>query len=152
MGYGKRICNHCGRLYDGPKCGCRVKREAGTKYHNSFYDSTAWKAVSRFVRVRDFNMDRLALYFRRIGRPEHGVGVRIYDYVIDASTGEIRRLPGGLVVHHIIPRDEDSSKQYDTDNLISLNSSVHEFIHKLYNTDKEAVQNILREAVKTVLP
>lgn len=151
MSYGKKICNHCGRIYSGTKCSCRVKEKTG--YHNSFYDSKAWRSVSRFVRMRDFNTDRLALYFRRVGRPESGVGINIYDYIMDAVTGEIRSLSGALLVHHIIPRDEDASLWYTVDNLITVNSSVHEYIHKLYKTNnKEDVQNILREAVKTILP
>lgn len=154
MNFGKRFCNHCGRLYEGKRCSCRrdSNNERSRKYHDSFYNSPAWVSLSRFIRIRDFNTDRLALYFRRVGRPTHGIGINIYDFVVDATTGEIRRFPGVLVVHHIVPREDDKNLQYTENNLITLNTHVHEYIHQLYGTNKEEVQNILREAVKTELP
>lgn len=148
-----KFCNHCHKLYSGSKCSCRRdnQRERSKKYHDSFYDSPAWRALSRYIRVRDYNMDRLALFCLKYS-PKTFIGIKLCDYVLEASTGQIRTFSGMLVVHHIVPREDDKSLQYDSDNLITLNTHVHEYIHQLYATNKEEVQNLLREAVKADLP
>lgn len=146
-----RYCNHCHKLYDERKgkCPCR-KTEKRVYKTDSFYTGKAWRALSNYIRMRDYNMDRLALYLFRSGTPADGLSVYklLYDYLIDV-TGNIRTLGGSLVVHHIVPRNENYTLQYDVDNLITLNSHAHEFIHQLYSTGKqEEVMAILREAVK----
>lgn len=146
-----KFCNHCGRLYDGTRCSCR-RDNTKKLYHKSFYDSPAWRKLANYIRVRDYNMDRLSLFLSKKGLKEEGVYKLLHDYLIDAY-GEIRRHSGAIVVHHIVPREENYSMQYDVDNLISLNTHVHEYVHQLYGTKhKEEVQNILREAVHETLP
>lgn len=153
-----RFCNHCHKLYDersGP-CRCRSKQKR-VYSHDNFYDGKAWRALSNYIRMRDYNMDRLALYFfLRTETPAdafktQGVYKLLYDYLIDA-TGQMRRFPGGLVVHHIIPRKENYSLQYDINNLITLNTHTHEYIHQLYGQGKQAeCEAILRAAVQADL-
>ena len=149
-----KFCNHCHRLYEGDRCNCRRDTTAKRNiYHKKFYDTPAWRSLSRYIRTRDYNMDRLCLYFSRRGRPESKVGVRLHDFLMDATTGQARAFPGVLLVHHIVPREEDYKRQYEIDNLITLNSTVHEYIHQLYGTpDKAEVQRILQDAVQATLP
>lgn len=144
-----KFCNHCGRLYSGDKCSCR--KEKRIYAHDRFYDSPAWRTLSTAIRTRDYNLDRLQLYFVKKGRPESGVGIYLYDFLIDAY-GTPRRLSGRLLVHHIIPREDNYSRQYDRDNLITLNYHTHEFVHKLYLKHKEEVQAILFDCLETSLP
>lgn len=146
----KRICNHCGRLYVD-KCICRQEKR---KYNRtSFYDTQAWRSLSKFIRIRDYNQDRLMLYFKKIGRPkESGIAQRLYDFVIDANG--VERFTGSLLVHHIVPREDDYALQYETTNLITLNNNVHEYVHQLYtnSSNKAVVQDILHSAVEASLP
>ena len=153
-----RFCNHCGRLYDENKgrCSCRAKVKRQYK-HNEFYDTQQWRAVSRAVRVRDFNLDRLSMFCSKIGseRCKYDETYKLlYCFLIDAYGVDRTHSTGSaLLVHHIVPRNECYAKQYDMDNLISLEYHTHEYIHQLYNTKhKEQVQKILLEAVQTVLP
>lgn len=162
-----RYCNHCHKLYDERTGKCPCRKTVRSPYrHSDFYDGKHWRALSNYIRIRDYDMDRLALYFFRnnffnIGefRTEtpvdafnrSGVYKLLYDYLIDA-TGQMRALGGGLVVHHITPRKENYSLQYDPDNLITLNTHTHEYIHQLYDHGKqEEVERLLREAVKANL-
>ena len=153
-----RICNHCGKLYDENlgRCSCR-KSEKRTYKHESFYDSPRWKALARMIKVRDLCTDRLALYLSRSELPqESDEDARVYkllhDYLIDVY-GNDRRLSERLICHHIIPREDDYSMQYNVDNLISVSSNSHEYIHQLYSHGKQKeVQAILRHAVQATLP
>lgn len=153
-----RICNHCGRMYDEHLggCSCRTK-EKRTYKHENFYDSPRWKALARMIKVRDFCTDRLALYLSRSESPQDASeDARTYkllrDYLIDVY-GNSRRLSERLICHHIIPREDDYSLQYNVDNLISVSNDSHEYIHQLYSQGKqEQVQCILRHAVQATLP
>lgn len=147
----KKFCNHCGRLYE-TKCTCR--KEKRNYKHINFYDSTAWRSLSNFIRTRDYDLCRLAFYMQKHPyNPEtcSGVYKLLYDYLIDAY-GQIRSHGGGinnkLIVHHIVPREDDYSLQYVAENLITLDYHTHEFIHQLYNTKhKKEVQQILKDVI-----
>lgn len=153
-----RFCNHCGKLYNEHLGGCSCRTKEKRKYkHESFYSSVRWKSLSKAIKVRDFCTDRLALYLSRSESPQDSSeDVRTYkllrDYLIDVY-GNDRRLSERLICHHIIPREDDYSRQYDWDNLITVSFDTHEYIHQLYATGKqEQVQCILRHAVQAVLP
>lgn len=146
-----KFCNHCGRLYedrDGGKCRCR--REKREYRHAKFYDTPGWRALSRFVKTRDYLSDRLAMYFMKY-EPANDVEKKLRDYLIDAQ-GQARKLDGVLIVHHILEREKEPGRAYDQENLITLNYHTHEFVHQLYNTNKSAVQDLLFKAVKAELP
>ena len=146
----KRICNHCGKVYSGDRCSC--KREKRVYARNSFYDSPAWRSLSRYIRMRDYEQDRLCMYLIKIGRPSDiCVLQKLYDYCIDAS-GLPRYRGDRLIAHHIVPREDNYSLQYTIDNLITVGNSVHEYIHQLYAHEKESVQKILTAAVEASLP
>lgn len=162
----KAICNHCGRLHEvGTRCNCkqtqRIDRERWKEYarnNDGFYNSKAWRSVSRYVRQRDCNLDRLAMYlsWMRHNSPQDASGWpalynTLADYLLTA-TDDARHFGGVVVVHHIIPREDDKSRWYDLENLITLNSTTHEFIHQLYaDGHKQEVQRLLFEAVKADL-
>lgn len=144
-----KFCNHCGRLYED-KCICRknIKREY---VHNNFYDSNGWKSCSRFVRVRDFNLDRLQMYFTKY-KPENKTEQNIYNFVMDVN-GNPRQFSKRLIVHHVKELESNFSERFNVDNLITLDNTVHEYIHKLYCSDEEdTVKALLFKAIKAELP
>ncbi len=146
-----KFCNHCGRLYDdrdGGKCNCR--REKREYRHVKFYDTPGWRALSRFVKTRDYLSDRLAMYFMKF-EPVNDIERKLRDYLIDAQ-GQARQMDGVLIVHHILEREKEPGRAYDQDNLISLNYHTHEYVHQLYNTNKSTVQDLLFKAVRAELP
>lgn len=163
----KRICNRCGRLYNAEEgCNCNATKRAiaeRRKYYDktkrdSWYNSKAWRATSRTVRARDYNTDRIAMYLFHIRAVGYELAVARfkdkgwYQVLADHFTAEscgIKRAGELLVVHHIIPREDDKNRWYDTDNLITIYSSTHELIHSLYNTSsKKEVQDFLLSVVQ----
>ena len=106
--------------------------------------------MSRFIRARDFNMDRLQLYFTK-NKPENSVEKSLYDFCIDAY-GNGREFDGYLLVHHVKEVDESWKDRLNERNLISLNHHIHEYIHLLYLHHKEEVQQLLFKAIKADLP
>lgn len=166
----KRICNRCGRLYNAEEgCNCNATKRAIAERRklydktkrDSWYNSKGWRALSRMVRARDYNTDRLSLFFIHSRLVEYELAVNPfkdkgwYKVLADHFTAEscgIKRAGELIVVHHIIPREDDKNRWYDTDNLISIYSSTHELIHSLYNTkDKKEVQTFLLAVVQADL-
>lgn len=149
---GGKICNHCGRVYTDV-CTCATatrkreeRRKLYRKHHaDNWYNNPHWKACSRAVRVRDLNLDKLKLYV------DYNLP---YKWNEPAWLTALRDLLGTvkqarLTVHHIEPRDENKSRWYDMENLISLDTVTHDYIHELYFTPaKREVQALLFEAVK----
>ena len=147
----KKFCSRCGRLIEvGETCVCRknVKRQ----YKKiPFYESQAWRKLSSYVKIRDFMLDRLQMYFCKY-KPANDIEKMVYGYVVDAL-GQPRKFSGALIAHHIVPREDNYSLQFVTDNLITVNYHVHEYIHMLYGQGKkEAVQELLRKCVHATLP
>ena len=147
-----KFCNHCHRLYDSEK-GCSCKKEKREYQHDNFYDTPAWRTLSRYIRTRDFNLDRLQLYFMRKGKQEQNKAyMSLYNFCIDANN-QPRKFTGSLLVHHIVPREEEPKLAYKENNLITLNTHTHEYVHQLYTTEnKQDVQTILKSAVRCILP
>lgn len=141
----KKICNHCGRIYSG-ECECRKKNK---KYTNtkSYYNNPRWKTLSKSIRERDYNQDRLAMYLSAVDIDDNEIK-KLKEFLV--LPGNVPRMFDGLIiVHHIIPADEDESLMYEPSNLISLKKDTHEYIHKLYKTkNKKQIQELLRNAVK----
>lgn len=158
----KKFCSKCGRLYDDSngQCSCRKKIQKNIKRnyeHDTFYSNVRWKHLSQQIKTRDFYTDRLALYLIKSNLPQkrnedEKVYKLLHDYLIDVY-GQKRRLSDRLICHHIIPREEDASKEYVWNNLITVSNDTHEYIHQLYATGKEQqVQQILHNAVDAMLP
>ena len=144
-----KFCNHCGRLYED-KCSCKRDYKKEYKGRPDFYDTKGWKTLSRYIRMRDYNLDRLQLYFQKF-EPDNDIEKRIKDVIFDTNNMP-RKYGSRLVVHHIYELDNNWNKRYEVDNLITLNYYVHEFIHQLYFENKEAVQKLLLKAVRSELP
>lgn len=143
----KKICNHCGKIYFD-ECECRKKNK---KYSEtkSFYKTKAWRSTSNYVRLRDFKTDRLALFLAVTNKIfDIDVFNKMKNFLV-LPNGMVRDLKSILIVHHIVPADEDASLLYDTNNLITLSKDTHELVHQIYKTkNKKALQDLLREAVK----
>jgi 5-methylcytosine-specific restriction protein A len=95
------------------------------KYH-AFYDSKAWKKTRDSVIANCYGIDVVEYY----------------------RTGLIIQ---GYTVHHIIELSDDYNLKLDTDNLIYLTESNHQFIHREYNKgdrEKKAIQKMLVELKK----
>ena len=142
----KKICNHCGKIYVGKECECRKKNKKYTNTKN-YYNTPRWKRLSKFIRERDYNQDRLAMYLSAVNVDDNEIK-KLKEFLV--LPGNIPRMFDGLIiVHHIIPVDEDESLMYEPSNLISLKKDTHEYIHKLYKTkNKKKIQELLRNAVK----
>jgi len=139
----KKICNHCGKLYDyGTQCKCRprdtidqeTKRKSQKKYDMTkrnpdavrFYHSDEWKRVRNAAYNRAYGLDEYLYY--------------TMGYTVQADT-----------VHHIEPRNERPDLQYDLKNLIAVSGKTHRLLHMLYHgKDIEDVKKTLREAVGSV--
>ena len=117
--------------YDKEYNGTRYKSGAYKKAHKEkmqndeeyrerckFYSSKQWRQVRHTALTRS-------------------KGIDIYDYYING------RFTLGTTIHHIIPRREDKSRQYDIDNLIGLTRDNHKQIHEMYHEDKEGTQQML---------
>lgn len=149
-----KFCNHCGKLYDGDKCHCRdnlwERKDKDKKPKTDFYQSKSWVSLSKYIRIRDYNMDRLQLYFTKY-EAENETEKKLKDFLLDAN-GEVRKFDGRLQVHHIDELESNWSKRYDIDNLITLNFHTHEYVHQLYFSNEEKVKKLLKKAVKAQLP
>lgn len=145
----RKICNRCGKFYTDV-CPCKKRTYAPT---NEFYTTKSWRSLSKFVRQRDMNTDRLSLYlaslYKKFGRDGlEGITRSLADYLLTPS-GLPKNCHDVLVVHHIVPRDEDEKLLLSADNLITLWHSTHEYVHQLYKGgNKSAVQKILWDALK----
>lgn len=148
----KKFCNRCGRLLDMDEvCSCNRTDDSRRKRGNNFYEKPAWRKLAKEIKIRDYLQDRLQLYFCRF-EPTNDIETLIRDFVIDAY-GIPRKFTGGLICHHVIPREDDATRQYDRNNLLSVNTHVHEFIHMLYNAGKKNdVQQLLFKCINAVLP
>lgn len=175
----KRICPHCGRTYAvGTQCDCaqsrRKKREQRKDYDRlsrnkdaaSFYHSSGWEKLSDAVRRRSSYADTLqsylAILIRRgmllhyVQNQQTDAGRNIVKTLVSllvSDTGvpvQFQTKRVRLVVHHVVPRDDDKSREYDPDNLIALLPVVHNLVHDYYDSsdaDKESMQRILFDAI-----
>lgn len=90
------------------------------KKSKSFYNSKEWLDIRAILLKRYFNLD-------------------LYDYYVN------RKITKANTVHHIEELNEAWEKRLDINNLFPLTSNNHNKIDALYNSDKKAAQNMLRE-------
>lgn len=132
-----KFCDYCNTTYDYSdkdcknKCREKIKGRRDKKRHkaydskrenNHIYKSKAWIRVRKRVMTLD---NKLCLW----------------SYYKD------KRVVKGRVVHHIVPLSDDSSKAYDTNNLVFLSDKAHSHIHELYKDDKKKVQRELFDII-----
>lgn len=169
----KRICSKCGRVYDADLGGCNCKQSKLANlerikyikknkkpydYNDSFYNGIGWRKCSRYIRTRDYNTDRLQHYIYFTAK--NGIEFKdklmqltlndLYLNIDDDGTITKKIINDRLLVHHIIPREENKDRWYDFDNLISVFNFAHEFIHSCYLNEKrkQIMQDILFNAVQ----
>lgn len=122
--YGNRYCDRCQVIAD------KMKKDQSKNYNRnnrdkesqSFYNSSAWKAIVSVVKARDKGLCLYCLSKNKLS---------YYN-----------------VIHHIEELKDNKDKSLDIDNLISLCHSCHAKIHVEYKTkNKFELQNKLRELV-----
>ena len=103
-----KACKYCGRIHDSHyDCGQKPKRIIKKSTEATHLRSSGpWQKLREDIRRRDNNLCQLCL------RNYSGT-TRRYEYE-------------DLSVHHIIPIEEDSSKAFDDDNLITVCGVHHE--------------------------
>ncbi len=105
-----KACSYCGRIHDSSYV-CPQKAQRQLKYPKDtraaeLRNSSRWQKTRDWIRRRDYNVCQLCL------RNYEGT-VRLYE-------------TEGLSVHHIVSLEEDESKAFDEDNLITLCRLHHE--------------------------
>ena len=105
-----KTCTYCGRVHDSAYV-CHSKATAQSKYPkdtqaSKLRSTSRWQKTRDRVRQRDHNVCQLCL--------------RNYPGTIRPYETE------GLSVHHIIKIEEDETKAFDEDNLITLCRIHHE--------------------------
>lgn len=116
----EQCCNKCADFYT------EKRRESYRMYDekkrdkkaHAFYLSSEWQTL------RDVILKRYA-------------GIDLYLYY---TTGVIEK---ANTVHHIIEVNEDSGRKLDDSNLFPVTQKTHEKIHRMYQKDKKATQNLL---------
>ena len=105
-----KSCKYCGRIHDSKyDCGFKPKPKAR---HNpdspvaKVRNSSKWQTTRDYIRARDNNICQLCLI-------KYPGMRRQYEYE-------------GLSVHHITKLEEDESRAFDANNLITLCSVHHE--------------------------
>lgn len=131
----KKLCPKCGKIIDAGQRYCpdcqkiyeAMRKERHRRYkHNRpdireqrLYTSKEWQAIKKFI-IGKYN------------------GLCLWSYYM-----EDRIVPMDTV-HHIVPVKDDWGMRLDIYNLIPLDHRVHEHIHKLYDSDKEGTQEMLK--------
>ncbi|WP_410496481.1 HNH endonuclease [Cellulosilyticum sp. ST5] len=116
----EQCCNKCVDFYaEKRKESYRMydEKKRDKKAH-AFYLSSEWQTV------RDVVLKRYA-------------GIDLYIYY---TTGVIKK---ANTVHHIIEINEDSNRKLDDKNLLPVTQRTHEKIHRMYQNNKIAVQEML---------
>lgn len=131
------LCQYCHRRVPlGSTCQCQQRAMATSErkksYRRSHEDSHSFYDSKEWVRLR--NQSR-----------HYYMGVDILKWY---RTGIMTPVVSGIV-HHIIPREEEPSKELDFRNLILLSKTTHDQVHAEYNRSESAklsAQRELREA------
>jgi 5-methylcytosine-specific restriction endonuclease McrA len=134
----KKLCPKCNKIIDAGQAYCKEctekrlsDRTNNNRYYDKnyrdkegikFYNSDAWILVTAKVKSRDLGLCKLC-----------------------KSENTIRSVE---MVHHIVERKENSSKELDPNNCISLCNGCHRHVHHEYNKNeyaKQIMQSKLRD-------
>ena len=138
-----------------------------------FYHSPMWIHLANSVRERDSDTDRLQFHLYILAQrgllkgyypakfltPRTKDTERAVAFVLQRLSAvlldrngypRLVNIPGDLTVHHIIPRTDDDTEQWNAQNLITLFPTTHTEVHVLYSGTqlvKLATQALLRDAL-----
>jgi len=102
-----KACKYCGRIHDSHfDCGRRPTYQKRTKEAEHIRSTSRWQKLRAYIRRRDEGLCQLCLI----------------NYEGTRRTCEYENLS----IHHIEPLEEDESRAYDEDNLITLCDIHHE--------------------------
>jgi len=124
-----RHCGRCGKeIPSGSKCSCLKDRYreydkySRDKEAKKFYTTKQW----RIVRAHVLSIDEIDVY-------------------LYMTTGEVE---AANEVHHIVPRRDDETKEFEVGNLISLTHSTHSKIEMMYKENKGKIIAELTEMLR----
>lgn len=169
----QKICRYCGKKYDASgTCDCVFRQRAIQKFRqsrvpprvpDSFYRTKKWKATKNAVFFRAAGLDEFLMFFDYLqtsGKIEdvfkgHNLAERTILTGLRSLSGYgcmpmFSKGRAKLLVHHIIPKEEDMAYAYDMNNLIGVTVDTHNWIHKMYGMGerfKIVLQRVLRLAV-----
>ena len=123
-----KSCSYCGRIHDSRQ-ECPARKKAMAVYEKNTLaaktrNKSRWQKTRAYIRNRDHQVCQLCL------RNYPGT-LRPYE-------------TGGLGVHHIVKLEEDASKAYDEDNLITL-CRVH---HEMADRGEVSQAELIRIAIE----
>lgn len=121
---GQRYCPDCQKIYkDRQKERHRIYKHDRTDIKEQrLYASKEWWVIKKFITSK-YN------------------GLCLWSYYVD------NRIVPMNAVHHIEPVKDNWGKRLDIYNLIPLCSRAHEYVHKLYDSDKEGTQEMLKDLI-----
>ena len=130
----QKICSQCGKPFTGSCKYCTAKRNKRynmterNQERNAVYNSD-WEKTKKYVLGRDNGICRMC----------------------KSLTPKYLDTRASLIVHHIVPVEDDQDLWYDHNNLISVCYKHHSEIHRAYETDareKKRMQSRLRSMIE----
>ena len=108
-----KACSYCGRIHDS-RVKCPAKKKAAQMYPRDsqashIRDLARWQKTRDYIKRRDHGVCQLCL--RNYGGKDTA---SLRPYEVD-----------GLSVHHIVKLEDDISKAFDEENLITLCRAHH---------------------------
>jgi 5-methylcytosine-specific restriction enzyme A len=119
----KKSCRYCGIVPANHVCTVALKNKSAMdakREDKKFYKTIRWQNLRLEVLK---NQDYICLW-----------SLYVEGIIRQANTA-----------HHIVEILIDKSKAYDIDNLIGLNETIHDTVHKLYKTNKDDTIKIIEE-------
>lgn len=114
-----KVCGKCGKKIEATKtCECSKSRhkvydrEYRKKDNAEFYNSKAWKQLTKLCKLQANGLD-------------------MYELEVN------NRIIKGTLSHHIEELEEDINRALDITNLIWVSEKTHNYIHSVYNKSKE---------------
>lgn len=114
-----KVCGKCGKKIEATKtCECSKSRhkvydrEYRNKEHAEFYNSKAWKQLTKLCKLKANGLD-------------------MYELEVN------NKIVKGTLSHHIEELEDNKDRALDITNLIWVSEKTHNFIHAEYNKSKE---------------
>ena len=114
-----KVCGKCGKKIEATKtCECAKSRhkvydrEYRNKEHAEFYNSKAWKQLTKLCKLQANGLD-------------------MYELEVNG------KIVKGTLSHHIEELEDNKDRALDITNLIWVSEKTHNFIHAEYNKSKD---------------